>query len=152
MNVTIDDFRRHFDSLSDEGLLAVNREELVELARQCYDAELARRGLHPPPAAAAAPEEQQPNLDLVVVATFMRQDEAKLAEALLKAESIPCYVGNQYLQREEWAYELQLMAPAAVADQAREILAAKVSDEDLAAQAESAEQLAGDEPDGSEEP
>jgi hypothetical protein len=45
MNVDADDFRKRYGELSDEGLLSINRGELVELARLCYDQELARRGL-----------------------------------------------------------------------------------------------------------
>ena len=37
--------QRHYASLSDDALLAVDREDLVEAARQIYDAEIADRGL-----------------------------------------------------------------------------------------------------------
>ena len=37
--------RAHYASLSDEALLAINREELVKTAQQCYDNELAQRDL-----------------------------------------------------------------------------------------------------------
>ena len=50
MDVTLDDFRKHFELLSDDALLETNRDELVEAAQQCYDAEIARRGLHAPDA------------------------------------------------------------------------------------------------------
>ena len=39
--------REHYSSLSDEALLAVDRSELVELAQQCYDAEMKMRDLAP---------------------------------------------------------------------------------------------------------
>jgi hypothetical protein len=39
--------RRHYDSLSDEALLAVDRNELVEMAQKILDDELGRRGLNP---------------------------------------------------------------------------------------------------------
>jgi hypothetical protein len=42
MKVDEDDFRLRYAELSDEGLLSINREELVDLARQCYDEELPR--------------------------------------------------------------------------------------------------------------
>ena len=45
MNLDADDFRKRYSELSDEGLLSINREELVEVARQCHDQELVRRGL-----------------------------------------------------------------------------------------------------------
>jgi phosphatidylserine/phosphatidylglycerophosphate/cardiolipin synthase-like enzyme len=37
--------RRHYASLSDEALLAIDRTELVETAQQSYDDELERRKL-----------------------------------------------------------------------------------------------------------
>ena len=37
--------REHYGSLSDEELLAVDRADLVEMAQQCYDSELSKRGL-----------------------------------------------------------------------------------------------------------
>ncbi len=43
MQLNIDDLRRHYASLSDEALRSIERTELVEIARECYDQELARR-------------------------------------------------------------------------------------------------------------
>jgi hypothetical protein len=43
LKLNIDDLRRHYASLSDEALRAIDRTELVEIARQCYDQELAQR-------------------------------------------------------------------------------------------------------------
>ncbi|MFN7998621.1 MAG: hypothetical protein U0Q18_33670 [Bryobacteraceae bacterium] len=37
--------REHYSSLSDESLLDIDRSDLVGMAQQCYDAEVARRGL-----------------------------------------------------------------------------------------------------------
>lgn len=46
MNVDESDFGRQYASLSDEGLLSIHREDLIDTARECYDQELERRGLH----------------------------------------------------------------------------------------------------------
>jgi hypothetical protein len=43
MKLNIDDLRRHYASLSDETLREIDRSELVEAARACYDHELAQR-------------------------------------------------------------------------------------------------------------
>ena len=43
MQIDPEDFRKHYASLSDQALLELHRNELVEVARDCYDAELARR-------------------------------------------------------------------------------------------------------------
>jgi hypothetical protein len=37
--------RQHYNMLSDEALLSIDRSDLVEIAQKCYDAELARRKL-----------------------------------------------------------------------------------------------------------
>ena len=55
MKVSIEDIRRQYAELSDEGLLEIDRQDLMDQARQCYDEERARRQLAPeakaPPAA-----------------------------------------------------------------------------------------------------
>ena len=43
MQIDPEDFRKHYASLSDQALLEWDRNELVEVAQRCYDAELARR-------------------------------------------------------------------------------------------------------------
>ena len=45
MRASINDFRRHFESLSDEALLAVNTDDLVPDALLCFGDEVSRRGL-----------------------------------------------------------------------------------------------------------
>src|SRR5260370_30189320 len=45
MEVGLEDFRKRYAELSDRALLAMNREELIPIAQQCYDVELSQRGL-----------------------------------------------------------------------------------------------------------
>ena len=45
MSFDPDSLRQHYASLSDEALLEINREDLVETAQRCYDDELAQRQL-----------------------------------------------------------------------------------------------------------
>lgn len=49
--------QRHYSSLSDDALLALDREDLVEAARQIYDAELVGRGLDSEEPLSAMPED-----------------------------------------------------------------------------------------------
>lgn len=51
------DLRRHYAQLSDEALLDLDRAELVALAQQVYDEEIARRGLDRLPEEPAIPDE-----------------------------------------------------------------------------------------------
>jgi hypothetical protein len=69
-----EEFRRRYAELSDEGLLSIDRDELVEVALQCYDDELARRGLQPQPQASA--EVAEMDEELLSVATFLFPDGA----------------------------------------------------------------------------
>jgi hypothetical protein len=45
LQIDLKDLRRHYASLADEEILALDRAELTEVARKCYDEEFARRGL-----------------------------------------------------------------------------------------------------------
>ena len=45
MQIDLESLRRHYSSLSDEELLALNRDDLIEMAQKCWDEEVERRGL-----------------------------------------------------------------------------------------------------------
>ncbi len=141
MEISLDDFRRHFELLSDETLLAANRDELVASARPVYDEEVARRGLNAP----AAEETPEPlpgevlpaeNEELVLIATYNIPDEANLARGLLQSAEIPFLLQNDYIAL--GGIELRLLVPAQYEEHALEILQTEISDEELAAQAEAA--------------
>ena len=137
MQVDLDDFRRRYAELSDDALLDLDRDELVDLARDCYDAELARRGLHRSSSSQPATEVQAQG-ELVEVARFTSSSEADLARALLESAAIPSYLGNEFAGRTLRGADgfLRLFVPASLLENAREILDAPVSDEELIAQAE----------------
>jgi hypothetical protein len=132
MEVGAEDFRRLYASLSDAGLRALKRDELVDVARECYDAEVALRGLESE--AGDAVEHDEEEGELIEAATFTSGEEANLARALLKSASIPCFLENERFA----TGGLRLLVPAAFLEQAREVLQAEISDEELAAQAEAA--------------
>jgi PhnB protein len=126
MKVSAEDFRRQYAGLADEALLEVDRKDLVELARTCYDEELARRQLKvplPPTAAVRAPVPHDDAEELAVVETYESQEEAKLARELLRTAGIRAQLG---------AGGLALLVPVSTREDAREILDAQVSDEELA--------------------
>jgi len=146
MDVSLDDFRRHFGILSDDALLATRREDLVETARQCLDEELLRRGLltgapgsgeiFVQTAEAAEAEPHSSGGEPVSIATYTVAEEASLARGLLRIASIPCHLANEYTGL--GGFQLELLVPAAYVEQALEVLGAEISDEELAAQAEAA--------------
>jgi hypothetical protein len=139
-------FVSHFADLSDEALQSVKREDLVEAARECLDQELASRNLPTSldleTAKPSSEDDAAPGIDLVPLDTYEISEEAKLARALLESADIPCYltyahtVGTTSLWTN--APGLTLMVPAALLDEAREILGAQITDEELDAQAEAA--------------
>jgi len=148
---TLDSKKAHFLSyyadLSDEALQSIKREDLVEAARECLDQELASRNLpasldvesaHP-----ASLDDGAPQVELVPLDTYEIAEEAKLARALLESADIPCYLTYAHMlgATSLWTNAsggLTLMVPPAFVDEAREILAAQITDDELSAQAEAA--------------
>jgi hypothetical protein len=58
MEIDRESLRRHYASMSDEELLALNYDELTEVAQDCYDDEIIRRKLVPDSEASAKVFEQ----------------------------------------------------------------------------------------------
>lgn len=143
MQGSVDDFKRHYEGLSDEALAAINRDELVDLARLCFDAEMARRSI---PVEQVVTAEELPESDgtLVTVQNYGWIEEARSAEGLLRSMGIDCFIKNENILRIDplvWMDRqggLCLMVSEADAERAREVLATRISDEDLASQAEAA--------------
>jgi hypothetical protein len=149
MKVDAEDFRRVYESMNDDALLEVKRDELVEIAQQCYDVEVARRGLAGEETAepdAGGSETAGPGEEMVELATFTDVDDARMALALLKAAEIPCYLDNGDPSMASWMGspgfgQFRLSVPPDALEQAREVLDTQISDEELAAQAEAAGEL-----------
>ena len=124
MKVSVEDFRRQYAGMSDEALLEVDRRDLVDLARTCYDEELARRQLKiPPPAPADVAEPHDEGEEFAVAETYESQEEAKLARELLRSAGIRAQLG---------AGGLALLVPVSTREDAREVLDAQISEEALA--------------------
>ena len=69
MRIDSEDLRRHYASLADEELAAIDAEDLTEAARAVYDAEVARRGL------IIQQEEEGPSESSAGAASLGRQGE-----------------------------------------------------------------------------
>ena len=142
MDITTEDFRRHFDLLSDEALLDTKRDELTEVAQQCLDDELAKRGLHaaaeevPEEDESAANEPSPEEEELAVVATYDDAEEADGAKALLDEAKIPSRLVKDAADME--GTQMELLVPATDLFKALDTLGLHLSDEELAAQAEAA--------------
>jgi hypothetical protein len=144
MQTSREDFIQHFSELSDAALLAVPREDLVQVAKDCLDAEISRRGLNEPeaPAPSGTPEPDHTEPEMVVVGEYQDPGEADLARALLRSAGIEAMLLNERLAGilniplAPGTYHL--LAPVESEEEALQILASEISEEDLAAQAEAA--------------
>jgi hypothetical protein len=137
VKLTADDFRRNYEAMADGELLSLDREELMDVARQCYDAEVKRRGLkraRPMPVEVeedeldSGPEAEVDEIEEpVAIEVFAHVGEARLAREVLQAEGVPCYLENDHLLHIPFVVQAQggvrLMVPARYEDRARELLA-----------------------------
>lgn len=144
MNIDAEDFRRHYAELNDAALLELNPDDLVDMARQCYEVELTRRGLRRERAADTEPDEAE----LVPAAEYTSFQEAELGRMILESADIPCRLENDHdaygrrVVADEAFGKLWLLVPANLVEDARDCLASivpdPISDEELAKQAEAA--------------
>jgi hypothetical protein len=140
MKFSADEFKRLYAEMPDEELRSLVRGELTDVAQQCYDAELARRGLQATPlrrtiqpiVAAREPEdiapeseevleqtiEQEEEEDLAPAAIFPSREEAKAAKVLLQSAAIPAFVEDDTLA----AGGFRLLVAASYVDGAHEVL------------------------------
>jgi hypothetical protein len=147
LDIAPETFRQQYEELTDEALLSINRNDLIEIAQQYYDAEVGRRGLHldQPAVLEAKPEDA-----MVPVGTFLSLEEASLGGALLRSADIPAYLESELTSTWTGPGGLRLVVPASFVEQAEEILGSQVSDEELLAQAEAADPI-DQEPDPDED-
>ena len=144
MKFSADDFKRLYAEMPDEELRSLVREELTDVARPCYDAELARRRLPATPPRPAlrpvvvaarpqeiAPEPEDPpeeaiqeeverdeEEDLSPAAIFTSREEAKAARAVLQSAAIPAFLEDDTTA----GGGFRLLVAASYVEQAREAL------------------------------
>lgn len=104
MKPDVTELRRHYASMSDDALLAIERSDLTDVAQRCYDEEVAKRRIAPgDDAAEATPEsdvEIEPDwLENAAGAcsfdSFPGQDgthDLEEARGILESAEIPCHV------------------------------------------------------------
>lgn len=144
MKVTAEDFRRRYADLSDEGLLAIDPNDLTDVARKVYDEELARRGLAEEaraPEAKALAEELPLPPDLVPLAKFNSVEDAEAARAMLEDEGITARLETDFphlVSDDDPDSGCRLLISPDERAAALEILFPPISEEELAAQAEAA--------------
>jgi len=155
MPLTADDFKRRYAELSNEGLLAINPDELTPLARGVYDQELAERKLVEAPAEAEESElgaegahvpadEPEDTADpMVEIAKCATVEEAVFYRELMRQAGIEAVIPTRGQFSVNWAgvsstAEVPLTVRQSQVKEATEIMDASISDDELAAQAEAA--------------
>jgi hypothetical protein len=122
MKITAEDIKAGYRRMSDEELLSLNRGELTDLARQCYDEEVQARGLEEPENqsedAVQDRPEAMPDEEMVVVAAPRYFDAAREMQATLESADIPAGIRRP----ESGKSAFQVVVPASLADDARRLL------------------------------
>jgi PhnB protein len=120
VRISIEDIRRQYAGLSDDGLLEIDREDLMEQARMCYDEEVARRGLMAvqtgAPHRSLAGQSAAGIEEMVVAGTYQTVDQAIQAQELLRGAGIPARLTNDAMGG------VPVMVPASALESARELL------------------------------
>jgi hypothetical protein len=138
----LDELRTHVAGLSDEALLEVQPDELVESARTVYEAEMASRGISwNLPQDAPSGEAAEAPAAMVSLARFESVEEARFARTMLENEGVPVWFAGELTPQRitaDASAALELITKPEYLEQAQEILSAQISDEELARQAEEA--------------
>jgi hypothetical protein len=133
--------RRHYSSLSDEELLALNRIDLIEMAQKCWDEEVERRGLDELQELDAASDDEKTEAvfdgdvdaawlhEAVCACSFVGDSGGSLSSDAVKVlddVGIPCEVTtveiSSSLDRHRAEYEYRVMVPAPLNLKATSIL------------------------------
>jgi len=136
MKITAEELKAAYRRMSKEELLALDRGELTDMARQCYDAELEDRGLNreaePGAGAGSAAEPEEFGEPLVAIHDCGSADEAWGVQSALEAAGIPARIGDDRVRPRAGAAtglgRFRVAVPASYADQARAVLNAESTD------------------------
>jgi hypothetical protein len=128
MKADREDCRRFYRDLSDEELLSINPEDLVEAGRECYAEELRARGLErgraarpasdgdtipeapasserssvPDGPAVESPEFPSPDDSWVLLETFTFPHDAEILRGALDSAGIPSRLENEHTLAMDW--------------------------------------------------
>jgi hypothetical protein len=156
MQIDLESLRRHYGSLSDDELLAVERDELTDAAQKCFDEEVERRGLAEAQESEAVPDEVayegaismagvDPDWlqDAACACSFVSQPggsaatDAENAREVLQDAGIPCQVSTVEVASSTGdrpaQYEYRVMVAGALSLKAASILDKEVFNPQLEA-------------------
>ncbi len=152
MKLDVDYIRRQYASLSDDDLLEIDPSDLVEEARQCFDEELARRGLSEESATGgnsngqvsegddSEPEWLEEGISVFVVLGqpgAHRAPKAQHAVTVLRAAGLPVYLSTQSVESEAGdsppQVEYHVMVPGELSLHATSVLDREIFNADVEA-------------------
>ena len=145
MSIDADHLRQHYASLSDEELIALDRNDLTDTAQQYYDEEMEQRGISVEPSDTGDDDsdetttwehgtmgEEEGDDDGFIACTFTDHrgvssvGEAEEAYKALRSAGIPCRVETQTIESEpvpaESRTEHQVIVPSGFSLQATSVL------------------------------
>jgi hypothetical protein len=132
MKITPEDLKASYSRMSDEELLAIDRGELTDMARQCYDAEAKRRGLAVDAEVAELAAGAEFDEPLLAVRNCGSADEAWAVVSALEGAGIPARVGDDSVRAAGWLTkglgQYPVAVPASHAEEARDFLNAESPD------------------------
>jgi hypothetical protein len=136
LEIDLEQLRRQYAGLTDEALLEIEADDLVDAARQCYDAELVQRRIRPEkrqsaaidgPDAAAFVQEGEPDWIGDAMSVMSMMDVSVLdARNILDQAGIPCYVAPREPELRGAAFTYDLLVQPG-----RYLLAVSILDRDL---------------------
>src|SRR5262245_40761892 len=106
MQLDLEELKEYYSRLTDEGILAIQRDDLVDAAKMYYDAEIGRRGLAGRMKLNDASSNELRSADEDVfegsplaAASFASLNEAEVACGLIQSAGIPWLVDKPLYRR-----------------------------------------------------
>jgi hypothetical protein len=136
MQITPEELKRAYREMSDGELLAIETDELTEVAQKCHTAEMERRGLERGAAIADSVADAEGGWGSA--GTFRSLHEAQLAHGLLVSAGIPAELesdSGDFLWMGSNAHKIsRVLVPEELVDEAHGIIESHAVQEELMAQ------------------
>jgi hypothetical protein len=137
MQITPEELKRAYSRMGDEELLAIETDELTEVARRCHAAEMEHRGLHARVAGEEPAADENSEENWGSAGTFRSLHEAQLALGLLESAGIPAELesnSGDLLWMGSSAHKIsRILVPEEMVDEAHGIIESNAVREELAA-------------------
>jgi hypothetical protein len=138
MKISADELKQSYRSMSDVELLDLDRDDLTEVAQNCLDQELQRRGLsrgQDGTALSAAVDDSEGRW--MSAGVFHTADEAQIVRGLLESNGIPARVfqdpGGILWRGSSPIQTTGVLVPEAMSDEAHGLIEAHLTEQELSA-------------------